>query len=152
MPKKHFHILYIISYVHKGWYNCSRQQTKAIMKTKMSSCRILKVFEAIVLSFTLTAAFNMLLSDLFWYLKKIRNYLLSPRNTILAFLKQQPWWSSSSGFSVSVCLAGRRIHQVLETQFLQRLLGHQLAGKHKITRSVVYLTIYKDYKRCWLYS
>lgn len=38
---------------------------------------------------------------------------------------------NSSWFGVSTLLAGRRIHQVFETQFLQRLLGHQLTAREQ---------------------
>lgn len=46
------------------------------------------------------------------------------------------WWSSRSGFSVSVCLAGRRLHQVFEPQFGQRLLGHQLTATSQSRKDI----------------
>lgn len=45
-----------------------------------------------------------------------------------SFLEQQ-LRCSRSGFSVFLCLAWRRIHQVFESQFLQRFFRHQLTGK-----------------------
>lgn len=49
--------------------------------------------------------------------------------------------SCTSVFGVSVLLTGRRFQQVLESQFLQRLFGHELTGKTQGNDKGIYKSV-----------
>lgn len=96
----------------------------------------------IILSVTLTALFasNVLLRDSCRQL--INNKLCDASSSqqtpsSQVFENSELCCRSRSGFGVPARLARRRIDQVLESQFLQRLLGHQLAGKHERTKGSI---------------
>lgn len=136
------YIIHFILFTHRvDTIGAQKHQTKRPRCSTMSSWRSCTLRAIIILSDALTALFSsdVLLQDLCRQL--INNKLIdassSQQRRPRRFWKQQLCCRSRSGFGVPARLARRRINQVLESQFLQRLLGHQLAEEHEETKRII---------------